>query len=608
MTLKFFPLLALAGILASDVKAQCNDPFSLASSPATVCSGRDMQLTATSYPGATYTWTGPPGSGVNGVGPSTHNLTNIGVGSHSGTYTVTMTYNGCNYSQSVTIFVENTPLVNSVVHPTAVCPNEDAVFTANAGSPVGATYNWVGPNWSFSSSVTNIAFRNSMQTIDGGGHTVTVVSTAGCASDPYPFNVQVHPEVKSDFDVVIKLGCKEDSVGFINKSTGQLTNSWTFGDGNFSFDHSPLNIYKTQGSYTVKLITGNGLCFDTAQQQVNFNHSVDANFTLDDDSICQNTTVNFTNGTVYVPAIIPTYAWDFKDGGADAVADPAYLFRYMGEYDVRLIATDYLGCKDTAYHTVVVDSTGSISFETSDDALCAGKTIRLSGTFMQIGNTGTTWNMDDGNILTGKDAFDYNFDEAGVYNVTFNATYRICPNASFTKPITIKPHPRINLGPDSSICQNGKPLIIADRVNDGNPNAKWKWNTLETDEGSSILVRHPGSYAATVEIDGCEATDTVLVTSDCYINIPNVFSPNGDGSSDYFLPRQMLSKGVTDFRMTIFNRWGQKIFSTTSAEGRGWDGNFNGEPQPLGVYVYLVEVAFENGARENYQGNVTLLR
>jgi gliding motility-associated-like protein len=605
MTLKFFPLLALAGILAADVKAQCNHPFSLNSSPATICSGRDMQLTATSYPGATYTWTGPAGSGPGGP---VLNLTNVGVVSHSGTYTVTMTYNGCTYSQSVTIFVEKTPEINSVSHPVAVCPGEDVAFIANAGSATGATYNWVGPNWIFSSSVTNVAFRNNMQTIDGGGHTVTVVSTSGCATDPYPFNVQVHPEVKSNFNVDIRLGCKEDSVGFTNTSTGQITNSWLFGDGNVSFDHSPLHIYKAQGSYTVKLVTSNGLCFDTLQQQVNFNHSIDANFTVNDDSICQNTTVNFTNGSAYVPAIIPTYAWDFKDGGEDAVADPAYLFKNAGEYDVRLIATDYLGCKDTAYKKVIVDSAGSISFETSDDALCAGKSIKLSGTFMQIGNTGTTWNMDDGNILTGKDAFEYNYDEAGVYNVTFNATYRICPNASFTKAIIIKPIPRVNLGPDTSICQNGKPLIINDRENEGNPNAKWNWNSLETDKGSSIIVRHPGTYAATVEIDGCEATDTVLVTSDCYINIPNVFSPNGDGSSDYFLPRQMLSKGVTDFRMTIFNRWGQKIFVTNSAEGRGWDGNFNGEPQPLGVYVYLVEVAFANGTRENYQGNVTLLR
>jgi gliding motility-associated-like protein len=60
--------------------------------------------------------------------------------------------------------------------------------------------------------------------------------------------------------------------------------------------------------------------------------------------------------------------------------------------------------------------------------------------------------------------------------------------------------------------------------------------------------------------------------------------------------------------MQIFNRWGQLIFETTSIDGRGWDGAFNGVAQPAGVYVYLVEASFVNGKAERYQGNVTLLR
>ena len=60
--------------------------------------------------------------------------------------------------------------------------------------------------------------------------------------------------------------------------------------------------------------------------------------------------------------------------------------------------------------------------------------------------------------------------------------------------------------------------------------------------------------------------------------------------------------------MVIYNRWGQKVFESTTTDGRGWDGMFNGEPQPLGVYVYQISATFTNDVSENYTGNVTLLR
>ena len=60
--------------------------------------------------------------------------------------------------------------------------------------------------------------------------------------------------------------------------------------------------------------------------------------------------------------------------------------------------------------------------------------------------------------------------------------------------------------------------------------------------------------------------------------------------------------------MQIYNRYGQVVFETTNAEGRGWDGRLNGVEQPFGVYVYTIEVTFTNGANESYSGNVTLLR
>ena len=92
------------------------------------------------------------------------------------------------------------------------------------------------------------------------------------------------------------------------------------------------------------------------------------------------------------------------------------------------------------------------------------------------------------------------------------------------------------------------------------------------------------------------------------MNLPNVFSPNGDGVNDYFYPRQMLTRGLTSFNMNIYNRWGQLVYQTNSIDGRGWDGNFNNIPQPTGVYVYIIDATFKDGQVEHHQGNLTLLR
>ena len=70
----------------------------------------------------------------------------------------------------------------------------------------------------------------------------------------------------------------------------------------------------------------------------------------------------------------------------------------------------------------------------------------------------------------------------------------------------------------------------------------------------------------------------------------------------------MLTRGVVQFKMDVYNRWGQNVYETESTDGRGWDGNLNNKPQPEGVYVYMIDVIFKDGQIEHHQGNITLLR
>ncbi|HET6245489.1 MAG: CotH kinase family protein [Bacteroidetes bacterium] len=86
--------------------------------------------------------------------------------------------------------------------------------------------------------------------------------------------------------------------------------------------------------------------------------------------------------------------------------------------------------------------------------------------------------------------------------------------------------------------------------------------------------------------------------------IPNAFSPNGDGTNDVLF---LFGNKVASIEFSVFNRWGQKVFETTSLS-TGWDGTFNGQLLNPGVYAYQIQVKFINGDEENKRGNITLFK
>jgi len=85
--------------------------------------------------------------------------------------------------------------------------------------------------------------------------------------------------------------------------------------------------------------------------------------------------------------------------------------------------------------------------------------------------------------------------------------------------------------------------------------------------------------------------------------IPNTFTPNGDGLNDTF---GVAGEAIKDFRMQIFNRWGQLIFETSNSNER-WDGTYGGQKVPMGTYVYKVSAGSPNGQRQNKEGNLNVI-
>jgi len=123
------------------------------------------------------------------------------------------------------------------------------------------------------------------------------------------------------------------------------------------------------------------------------------------------------------------------------------------------------------------------------------------------------------------------------------------------------------------------------------------------------------TYTVTsVDDQGCVATDEVTVfveeEPDYVYYIPNAFTPNSDGSND-FLTAYGPDLNLIEL-MTIFDRWGNIIYSAASMDpndsNNGWNGSRQGEPAQPGVYAYTMTLVFRGGYTQTVNGNITLLR
>jgi gliding motility-associated-like protein len=225
-----------------------------------------------------------------------------------------------------------------------------------------------------------------------------------------------------------------------------------------------------------------------------------------------------------------------------------------------------------------------------DTTLCQGETITLDAT---TPNAAYLWQDSSSNPT-------FNVTEQGTYwvQVTVN-------NCSSTDTINVGYNllPTIDLGNDTSLCQ-GETLTL----NATTPNATYLWQ--DNSSNSTFNVTQQGTYWVQATVNCGTNSDTIIIeleNCDCYLYIPNAFTPNSDNINDNFSP--LSNCDFSEYTLMIFNRWGEKIFETNTHED-SWNGTYRGKISQIGVYVYLVIYRFKGKdmtKRKKY-GNVTLVR
>jgi gliding motility-associated-like protein len=541
-----------------------------------------------------------------GTTPQTRVITSSGLGTilidnlFQGTYTsITMTSAGpCPYNTIGPVVLTDPPLpvISFIGSNTPICQNDPINFTSTTGGAVDS-FRWVGPagftNTNQNPTITPAIFANS------GTYTLTVAKDSCIMTATTTVTVTPVPIPSAFNNTQI---CEYDTLKLFSASANGATSySWSGPNAFSSYLQNPVLPNPgmiADGVYTVTINLGPCQAVATTTTTINPQPAAPD---VTDVVYCQFDVASPMSATG------TNLLWYTSPTGTPSTVAPTPNTAVPGTYTWYVTQTSSAGCvSPMSTVTARVFLLASPSLTVSDTVLCAGSHVMLTvkNSSSDEDYTGFVWTFSGGDSIKDLNPLLYSFEGLGTQTVSVTAKYTVCPDQTMTKTVTVFPQPLLNLGPDKTICPGSEAIVLGDPKDASG--ARWIWSTSE--KTSSISVGFPGIYYAKKTIDGCIATDTVSIEKDCYLNLPNAFTPNGDGVNDYFFPRNFLSRGLTAFEMSIFNRWGELVFKTESTEGAGWDGKYNNIPQPQGVFVYVIEATFKDGQKEHHQGNVTLIR
>jgi gliding motility-associated-like protein len=543
----------------------------------------------------------------------------------SGTYTVTVTdANGCTGSASITV----TFYPSAVTAFTADTLNGCAPFTVqfNNTTTNAATY-----LWNFGDGNTSTLTNPSHTYLTSGNYTVTLIGYgAGGCNDTLIRTTYIHvitpPALTDSFTVSPASGCVGELISFTNHSNNATSYIWNFGDGNTSTATNPTHTYSLLGTYYVTLYSINntvcGVMIDSSKIQVIIYPNAIAAFNTPDTGGCPPYIVTFNNGST----LSSSYSWNFGDGNTSTSTNPTYTYTNPGFYTVTLIAFGQNGCNDTLTLSNYIDvyNPGVITAQFHSDTLTGCNPFTVDFINTSINGSTYLWRFGDNATDTSHNPI-HTYIDSGSYSVTLIVYNTANGCVSIPDSITLTDYINVVNPPVVTSNFSGNPLVgcMPLLVNFTNLSANANFYYWSFGDGFTDTARNPshtyldsGIYNVFLIVADtgsvCKAKQDTIILKDyvnvefCELYIPNVFSPNGDEYNDFF---KIISSGYTDYHVTIFNRWGEKVFDNTNPSIL-WNGKINGNGSDAsdGTYYYILNVKDPNGKSITRKGSLTLIR
>jgi len=270
--------------------------------------------------------------------------------------------------------------------------------------------------------------------------------------------------------------------------------------------------------------------------------------------------------------------------------------------------------------TVTLPVTPSISIGAQYTAPCIDSTVTFTAT---INNGGTNpfyqWKLNGNDAGANANTFTSNgFANGDIVTCTCTNTDNSCVGGfpvssnsvavSLLQPTT----PKVSIVASVNSVYPGVPIMLTASVSNASGTIGYQWQVNGTNAGTGNAT-----FTSTDFSDADIVTCTITTTAACStpatsntvkinivtkLNIPNTFTPNGDGINDTW-----DISGIADYPnclVNIYNRYGALVFKSKGYY-RPWDGTVNGAVVPVSTYYYVIELGFEN---KKIGGSVTVIR
>jgi gliding motility-associated-like protein len=423
------------------------------------CTGDNIQLSASTYTGATYAWFGPNGYTSTDQNPTITGATTF----ETGTYEVTVTNAGsCSaISSSTIVSVSEIAVGGTITGGSTVCK------TANAGTLTLAGENGQILYWQESTSTGGpwATLNNTLNTLGYVNLTSTmyyraIVKSGNCNQDTSSIDSVVVDEITVGGNTLGAIvACADDNsgivelineVGSINKWEISINNGGTWTDVINETNILNYSVLAITSQYRAEV--QNGVCAAQYSQRVEITINPRPIVSFTAPGVCQGINTVFENTTTVDTGSVKSYTWDYGNGAGSTVAQPNYNYKVAGTYSARLIAETYDGCTDSLRINVSVYPLPEVNFGQAtvcenEAMVFQDQTAVASGTLDLF-----HWDFDDVLSTSSLQNPSYTFSAAGSFEVKLKVTTNNSCVDSLTKSVQVNPRAVVSFVSDS-VCQ-----------------------------------------------------------------------------------------------------------------------------------------------------------
>jgi gliding motility-associated-like protein len=528
----------------------------------------------------------------------------------------------CGYavdSHAVTMFP--IPVTKAGLNYTGHCTPLPLSFANNSQVPPGTTYQWYLNGQPYS---TDSIPQATILTADTSTVYYTFVLAAITRCDTVFDTVDVYVDPPS-FTIALEMtdtsACQNVALHFANDMPAHYTLVYYPAPGAVFTTHGDTSVtyyYSQPGTYNVTVVVSNGCAFDTAYHTVVILPIPQPNPTFSGGS-CLDSIVTFNSG---VPATNTVgVLWNFGDGTINSSdLNPSHEYVTEGNYSAYVLVTGSNFCiSDTAFFNVQISKAPQASLR-GDTLLCTPTDVWIQADSLRASGVIYRFYIEHDSIVDSTESvsggFLFNYQDGGEYFITvraMDANNPACNSLAGTYKVTVIETPTAYF--DVNGLMGGSVIKTYETVNRSSGASDYDWDFSDGYTTNMFEPTHTyhqaGNYTIQLVASYLNCPDTfarkVFVDPDLSFFIPNIFSPNGDGSNDFFQIFGDLPLFYY-FNVQVFNRIGEKVFEDNKAPFK-WDGTYKGVMQSPQVFVYQIKYAFKQGEVEALKkGSITLVR